>query len=342
MQQAIRALRFTLPLEPDDPRYVARVDAFAARLRSHLTAPSASRVLIAGTPGCGKSTELARLPRVLDDGRRTLLLRADREIDLLRPTMKDLDLALLREAERIGLPLQRLASPGAIPWKMVLGANQPNADEQRVDIVRRLFEEERRGSHGDLALFIDGLEKLSIERLDFLDEVLARPEFRSTQFFVVVPHWRLYGWSSLRAMDDVETIEVAVDAGSSFVAEVLQRRAGEVLDQTCVLAIASLCGGVVRDGLQIALNACRYAMERGAARVELVDMVRARVQMREFFEGLFSDQSTQVQEVLRHVGASGQFPDMPSDLRDRLLAAGAVLWSSDRRFVVHPAAWVAA
>lgn len=337
LQQAIRALRYTLPLEPDDLRYVARADALSTQIRSRMLAPSASRVLIAGTPGCGKSTELARIPRVLDDGRHTLLLRADRALDLLSPTMEALDRALLKEAGSVLDATWKRAfrRAGASAGQLFAKIDDFHAEDAAVTLQRLLDEEAE--TRGELVLIIDGLEKLPVSQLPFLDAVLARPEYRRTLRFVVVPHWRLYGWSSLRAMDDVEIVEVTINAASSFVADVLQLRAGEVIDREDIEAIGAYCGGVVRDGLQFSLNACRCAMERGAARVGHPDMIAAEVQLRNFFEGLFADQYAHVRSVLSTVDLSGEFPEITPELRSHLLAAGAVLRGVDR-FVVHPAA----
>src|SRR5580658_4445240 len=82
LQRAIRALRFTLPLEADDGLYVAREDRLGERLRERIGTAGLPRVLLAGPAGCGKSTELIRADEPAREDFLVVLCRCDRDLDL--------------------------------------------------------------------------------------------------------------------------------------------------------------------------------------------------------------------------------------------------------------------
>jgi hypothetical protein len=346
LQTAIRALRFTLPLEPEDPLYVPRADEFGEHLGSYLLAPSASRVLIAGTPGSGKSTELSRVPRELADGSRTLLCRCDRDLDLLHPSIDALCTLIWNSAhsqlpgawsERLRESFTETAlAMGPAGFKRVFGPL--TKDSQRIRQAMGALMAEANATFGRLTVILDGLEKLPTGEIRFIEEILAHPGLRAAQLFMVVPHWRLYGWESLRLAEDTDTVEVGVDPSSAFVQLVLSRRAGSVLPPDILHGLSQYSGGVVRDALQLAVAACRNAMTAGRPQVALEDLTRAAMQQSEFFATLFIDDASTVSRLLEEVRSTHKLPEASGGLRDRLLAAGAILRDRERRFFVHPLA----
>src|ERR1700722_6822122 len=84
LQQALSALRFTVPLEEGDPNYVERADGLGQQILDRIMIPSTHRLLLAGPAGCGKSTEMLQLHRLAYPNSSVFICPCDRDLDLFR------------------------------------------------------------------------------------------------------------------------------------------------------------------------------------------------------------------------------------------------------------------
>lgn len=82
LQKALRALRFTTPLEEGDTSYVERSDGLGQQILDRIMVPTMHRLLLAGPAGCGKSTELLQLHRLAHPNYSVFVCPCDRDLDL--------------------------------------------------------------------------------------------------------------------------------------------------------------------------------------------------------------------------------------------------------------------
>jgi hypothetical protein len=156
---------------------------------------------------------------------------------------------------------------------------------------------------------------------------------------LVLPSWSLHGWESPAQWQNVEIAEIPVVTSGTFVRDVIVRRAGDVLEPMALQHLSSFHGGVVRDGLQLAASAVRFALDEGVAKVTLSHARRATEEMRVTYKRIFSDDLDRARRFLTSVLTRGELPADP-EWRTRMLASGAVLPRSagdlGGDFFVHP------
>lgn len=354
LESAIRELRFTMPLPDTDPRYVQRRDALGQRLLNRVMVPSAKRLLLAGPAGCGKSTELRQIGLLAATRYKVVLCPCDRDLDLHRLSRRSLlDYAIARvfdecESKKLSADIVRDVrrslrgtdtAHGTISIKLMLGSmadELPVDDDFRAATLARLCAEIARTTT-QVLLLLDGLEKVPTDLLNeiVLDGFVRSPALAECQSLIVIPHWSVYGWRAQRLYEDTEVFEISVDEDSSFVVEVLERRASGAFQPDALREVARLSGGLVRDGLQLGHNACRAAMDDLALQVTTKHVERSRREMLRTYVNIFSDEPERAKWFLTEVRRSGELPG-DERWRDRMLASGAVLPRPDGTFRIHP------
>lgn len=358
LQRALKELGFTSPLRTEDTRYVIRQDALGRQLLNRLRAPTAPTLLLGGPAGCGKSTELLHIQSELQQDFAVFLCPCDRDLDLYR--LKEITLyryvlwrvlslcqsnlapalQLTKEiiAEihtRIGTQEMRMERPYLFfsTEPVPEAGRDPDALSQT---LHRLLSEI--GRFKPVLLLLDGLEKVPASTFSEAVAPFARsPALLSCQTMLVLPSWSLHGWESPAQWQNVEVVEIPIVTEGTFVRDVIVRRAGDILDAVALHHLNFSHGGVVRDGLQLAASAVRFALDEGVAKVTLSHAAKAVDEMRVTYKRIFSDDLDRARRFLNFVMINGELPPDP-EWRTRMLASGAVLLKPGGTFFVHPVA----
>jgi len=359
LQQALSALRYTTPLGEGDPGYVLRPDGLGQQILNRIMVPGTHRLLLGGPAGCGKSTELIQIHRLAYSGYTVVFCPCDRELDLYKlelitlirylvwrillvnsmdPSQQfKLTPEIVRDALAcVGSPTSLLPNPRM--FFAGLAKNAPEVDPARLfDTFSRLVSEIER-AFKPVLLLVDGLEKVPPHRREeTLGDFVRSPLLDGCQAVIVVPIWTLYGKDSLELSPDVEVLRVGLTEDTRFVRTIVWMRAGFVFDESALNAVAHLSGGLPRDGLQLAWQACRAAMdERTSTKVEIRHVLLALHGIQQGFEAMLSDEPERARTFLRSVRETQRLPGDP-EFRDLVLGHGIVLPKPDGTFRVHPA-----
>lgn len=358
LQKALRALRFTTPLQEGDASYVERSDGLGQQILDHIMVPTTHRLLLAGPAGCGKSTELLHLHRLAHPSYAVFLCPCDRDLDLYHFDPVTLVRYLLwrlvfvaMETElsqslklSIGIQKDALKCLGRIEDvrlsnpRLFFSQLEGN-DEAQVHATFSRLVSEIEEAFLPVLLLIDGLEKMPPTLpADTLGSFIRSPLLDHCQSVSIVPSWTLYGWESMEQFPDTEVLRIPISDDPTFVRAVVALRAGDVFERGALDKIAELSGGVVRDGLQIASIACRAAMsERSSGGVTEAHVERGRDALQQSFQSMLSDEPVLAQQFLQHVDKFGKLPGQPN-LRNQLLGNGVVLPNPNGSFRVHPCA----
>lgn len=233
------------PLDPGDPAYVERPSG-GARLAEWIHAGK-SAVLVAGTVGIGKSTELSQAAKLLEIDGAACLIPLDRLENMRRITAES---ALLKVAghlaqvaiSQLSLDLSEqvrylLASKGLLPdqYRKTYGGYRGATFVQPEAIATAVIREVARlAKHGRVTLLIDGLEKTpEPQAREVFDALAALPDEASV--VVVVPWHAAYGPradSLVRPGEKLFALRpILVDRkegapGRAFMARLLERRLG--------------------------------------------------------------------------------------------------------------------
>lgn len=381
LQQTISKLRYTTALSFDgsdidamlfaQQHYVPRQDQLAQKIVQRVVAPAAPMLLVAGPMGCGKSTELGRLPGLLVPSL-TVWCPCDQDLDLYE--LDDVTLMqyvlwrTLRAAERQKYALSSeiardvnailpINNSLALPEFRTHSARRADqiASAQLIATAARLVAEIKQiassnatgllvlqalvGSGRPLSphpvVVVDGLEKTPTPRLDVVRRFLRSTFLDGCQSVVVVPSWAVHGENSLWSYPNVDVFDIPVSEDPAFVAQVITTRAGNAIVPDAIAAIARLSGGLVRDGLQIATRACRAAADAGVVPVQVEHVLQAKAALVAAYGAMFSDDPKLARTFLREVRATGQLPGYPA-MRDRMLSSSAILPRGDGSYRVHP------
>ncbi|HZH13651.1 MAG TPA: ATP-binding protein [Archangium sp.] len=361
LQKALRELRFTTPLAQDDSRYVARTDDLRQKLLNRILAPTERILLIGGPAGCGKSTELLRLQHDAWERYTVYHCPCDRDLDLYRLTAGTLYRYVLwrllyvslktplsnvltltpeitQEAmDHLGLQDVVLDNP-ALFFSSPQLWEEPQPSTRLLDTLMRLLSEIERSFLPTLLLF-DGFEKAPQEVFsNVIEDFIRSPVFTGSQSVFVLPQWTLYGWRSAQRWASVEVFQIPIIQDPYFIKEVIVQRTGEVISRSALDVLSAYSGGLLRDALQLATNACRAALDSRSSTVERNHAEFAAFEMRKSYRLLFSDNLDRAQDFLRVVLREQRLPPDP-DMRDRMLSVNAVLPLSDDKFSLHPVLW---
>lgn len=360
LQRALGALRYTTPLREGDPSYIPRPDGLGEQILNRVMVPGMHRLLLGGPAGSGKSTELLQIYRLAHPRYTVVVCPCDRELDLYKLDVETLvrylvwrilfvanntdlsqKLSLTPEITRDALECvgtQTVVLQNARMFFAGPGSKAPEVSPTRLfDTFSRLVSEIEK-SHLPVLLLIDGLEKVPPHRREStLGEFVRSPVLDGCQAVIVVPLWTLYGKDSMEFYPDVEVLRVSVEEDTSFVRAIIAKRAGTVFEEDALESVALFSGGLPRDGLQIAWQACRIAMdERTSEKVHKSHVWRALEAIEQSFEAVLSDNPERAKTFLAVVRDTGRLSGDP-EVRDLLLGHGIILPEAGGRFRVHPA-----
>ncbi|MDC0710412.1 AAA family ATPase [Stigmatella sp. ncwal1] len=356
LQRALKELGFTSPLRMEDARYVPRQDALGRQLLNRLRAPTAPTLLLGGPAGCGKSTELIHIQSELRQDFAVFLCPCDRDLDLYRlkevtlyryilwrvlslclsnlvPTLQLTKEIITEVHARIGTQEMRMERPYLFfsTEPVPEAGRDPDALSQT---LHRLLSEI--GRFRNVLLLLDGLEKVPASTFSEAVAPFARsPALRSCQTLLVLPYWSLHGWESPAQWQNVDVLEIPIVTSNTFVQDVTVRRTGDVLDPLALHRLGLFNGGVVRDGLQLAASAVRFALDEGVVRAGFAHADKAIDEMRVTYKRIFSDDLDRARRFLKHIIYHGELP-ADTEWRTRMLASGAVLPGPGGTFFVHP------
>jgi hypothetical protein len=355
LQRALKNLGFTSPLRTEDTRYVPRQDVLSRQLLNRLRSPTAPTLLLGGPAGCGKSTELIHLQSVLQQDFAVFLCPCDRDLDLYR--LKEVTLYRYVLWRLLSLCQTNLA-PGLQLTQEIIAEVQARTGIQELRMERpfmvfstvppeagrdpdtlsqtlsRLLSEI--SGFKPVLLLLDGLEKVPVALFSEAVAPFARsPALLSCQTVLILPYWSLHGWESPVQWPNVEILAIPIVTEGTFVEDVIARRAGDVIDVLAMSYLTQYSGGVVRDGLQLAASAARFALDEGVAQVALNHAIAAVAEMRTSYKRIFSDDLMRARDFLTHVLRAGELPADP-EWRTRMLASGAVLPDPRGTFFIHP------
>lgn len=359
LHRALTQLSYTTPLDAEDVRYIARPDELGQRILNRVMMPGARRLLLGGPAGGGKSTELLRIHALAHPNYTVFLCPCDRDLDLYKFDLFTLVRYLLWRVVFISTSTNlssslKLTSEILRDALACIGASEPFLKSPRAffsgsqvkppdvdgpllfDTFTRLLSEIERAFLRPL-LLVDGLEKVPPHvHHDALGEFVRVSILEKCQAIIVVPSFMLHGRESLALYPDVEVLTIATTQDPSFVRDIVARRAGDVLTGEALHAIARYSGGIPRDGLQIAQQACRIAMDDRTSGVVTPDQVRrAKDGIRQGLRSMLSDDPARANTFLDAVRRTGELPGDP-DMRNLMLGHGIILPNPDGSFRVHP------
>lgn len=358
LQRTLEALHYTTPLGEGDPGYVPRPDGLGQQILNRVMVPGTHRLLLGGPAGSGKSTELLQIHKLAYPSYTVVICPCDRELDLYKLDLVTLvrylvwrilfivtselpeHITLTREIRRDALECIGASSIELSNPRMFFsgpGSKSPEIPPGRIfDTFSRLVAEIER-SFLPVLLLVDGLEKVPPHRREStLGEFVRSPILDGCQAVIVVPLWALYGKDSMELYPSVEVLKVSVSYDVSFVRMILKKRAGAVFEEMALDNVAVFSGGLPRDGLQIAWQACRLAMdERTTDKVQFKHVSAAVRAMEQSFEAVLSDEPARARAFLENVKATGRLPGDP-EMRDLLLGHGIILPTTNGHVRLHP------
>lgn len=185
---------------------------------------------------------------------------------------------------------------------------------------------------GRVALLIDGLEKLPIDRTDAVFDALSALLDEPLDLAVVAPWHAVVGPGSDNALlrlgrvVAISPVDVAASEDARrFLVDVVQRRLGvtelsPALRQI-VLDAAELSGGIIRTFLQLLVDAAGYGRLNGRENPSPEDLADAAADQRDSLRRLLVKDD--LSELMRHEGSDGA--EIPLDKRIRLLTHGLLL-----------------
>lgn len=360
--RALRELNFAAPLAENDPRYIQRPDGLGAKVMSRIEDSGAQMLLIAGPPGSGKSTELLHYSDLARRSFSVFHCPYDRDAGtsshrsvffqyllwrLLYVATETSAQAvpLSQEIIRDSLSLLGIAQPklptSPASFFAELAANPALPKEREallLDTTERILAEVHR--HLPPLLIIDGLEKLPLRvpSSEILDLLRARI-FDRCQAIVVVPARVHFGASSISRSaglrEGTSLLRILLGEDRSFVREVLHRRVGALLGEEEIEHLCKYSGGLVRDSIQLAADACQNALDQRSAQVQMAHVERACAQMRQMLVLALSDFTERAYKFLETVDEGGGLPGDP-EMRDLTLSLNMIIEGEDGRFRVHP------
>lgn len=345
--EARRQLSYAEPLSSGDPRYVERADELAIKLRSRIEEANVRQLLLTGPTGCGKSTELLSVARMVSTSRDVIYCPYDRDVGARIDQSTFFSYLLWRTAQGAW---DQLPPESRNEIEVVFGPHDGWTDSypERVlsgelqvpDVLIRAVR--ALGRVRPVLLIIDGLEKLpgTVSSAAIGDLLRARV-FNHCQSLLVVPARLRFGWSALQRSHEmlgVEILPIKIPAESTsmrFVFMVLRLRAFHVVGLDTTFFLAQMSGGLVRDAIQLAADACQIALDAREETVAQAHAEQAVKLMREGLELVLSDDPERAWKFLAQVHRNGELPANAA-MRDLSLSLNLILEGADGRFRVHP------
>lgn len=223
---------------------------------------------------------------------------------------------------------------------------EPTAYEL-LDALNRILEEIQRLADKEVVVLVDGLDKVSYAVGKALFErstILVQPHCKAVYaiplalaFSVEFPQIKRF-YDGRRTLPNIRVNHrdgTPDKEGRDFLRQVLQRRMGDHLITTEAMEmLIAASGGVLRDLIEFAQNACSEALAREAHRIEREDVRRTLSDFRRDYHRTLRPQHY---EALRQVYASHEIADA-GDLADELVYNLTILeYANDEDWYdVHP------
>jgi hypothetical protein len=341
------------PLEVDSDQYVVTPSGSAEHIAEWIRAERTT-VLVAGPVGIGKSTELARAAKLLQEDRVACLVRLDRHENMRRATPAQVLVRLAGRLAVLALDQLKLRLSSTLIEALVgqqglearyLGPSmRPGAFTGSAETLLRMTLREVADASRQkrVTLLIDGLEKMppAAATQEVLDAIGSISE--DVDLVAVLPWHAAFGAnpeSVLRvgehmvALRAVEVAGALGTAGSAFFWDLLARRLGmevatlaEALpslgDGGVVERAIRMSGGVPRTFLQLVADAATYArLRRGEHWPNIDDLGDAIAEQCESFRRILQPGDTR--EIQQVGGRDGR--ELAMDRKIRLLAHGVLL-----------------
>jgi len=236
------------PLDPETDQYVAPPASGGERIAQWILADRTT-VLVAGPVGIGKSTELARAAKLLENDRLPFLIRLDRFENMKRVSVDQILLRIAGQMVLTALSDHDLSVSSGLIGALILAkvlpdgiaahATAPSASFSAPSLLKLAIAELSRVAPRRVVVLLDGLEKLP-EGTSTSEVFDALGMLSDDIDLVVVLPWTLAFGSGpdtiLRAGEHIVTLralEVEGDEGApgrTFLCELLARRLGLPVD----------------------------------------------------------------------------------------------------------------
>lgn len=351
-REVIRALTTNRPLGTDErQQYVDRPDRLGRKILNRVLEDTGRPLLLAGPPGCGKSTELIWLPQQ-DMSFRCVLCPCDRDLDLNRITVEELYRYLMwRVLEAVPELSEEIkceawgwvgSDTRSVPRPRTYFADRPvvfstslgsKANPATIrDTMGRLLSEARR--YQPLLLLVDGLEKVPPDRKNLLLNFLHEQLWEDTAIVIVIPLYLLYGSEAGQLTERADVLSVEFKDENDWMQKVIEQRTNGLLSQDLIDRLVFFSGGVVRDGLQLTRMAFRSAIDNERD-IHLVDVSFATNELENYYWAILSNRTEDARRFLIDVHKTNRLPGDQA-LRDIMLSQGIVLTSRPGSYIVHP------